>query len=391
MSIAVLVIRRASKRIRGLLGDIADRAKYEHTRVERRLQEASDTLRHLRASYSALQDGVLMLGPDEAIEWCNAAAVRMLRLRYPQDVGQPLVNLMRNPEFGDYLHGGDFGSSFELRLTGAQTQVLDIQATLFSGNSKVLFVRDVTALRRLETMRQDFLANISHELRTPLTVISGYLDSLEELLHERPQSVARALAQMKLQASRMENLLRDLMLLTRLESSGQDDQGQSESIAVLPLLQALREAALVACDGERHIGIECAPQLVFHGERVALESVFSNLIFNAVKYTQDKGNVALRFAIASDGALFEVRDDGIGIDPMHIPRLTERFYRVDRSRSLERGGTGLGLAIVKHALIRLGGRLEIHSLPGKGSTFSCFFPLRCVSLDSCHQSVTKQS
>ncbi|MBP9034120.1 MAG: phosphate regulon sensor histidine kinase PhoR [Pseudomonadales bacterium] len=364
----------------GMLGDVADRMQHTHALLQKQLDEADATVVRLRESYAALKDGIVMLGPDNVIEWSNASALALLGLRYPQDVGQALGNLVRDPDFAAYLAQGDFERFFELETGGAAARTMEVQATAFGANRKVIFVRDITGLKRLETMRKDFVANISHELRTPLTVIAGYLDVLEHLLAQDSPVVAKALAQMQQQSVRMENLLRDLMLLSTLEGTeGDDAAAAEESIAVCAMLESIRENALAACGGERHIALECAPGLRLRGPRLQIESIFSNLVFNAVKYTAPGGNIRIVFEADGEHALFRVTDDGIGIDPVHIPRLTERFYRVDKSRSVESGGTGLGLAIVKHALKRVQGELQIESRPGSGSTFSCRFPLQRLS------------
>ena len=345
----------------------------------KQLDEADATVARLRESYAALKDGIVMLGPDSAIEWANASALALLGLRYPQDVGQALGNLVRDPDFAAYLAQADFERSFELETGGAAARTLEVQATSFGANRKVVFVRDITGLKRLETMRRDFVANISHELRTPLTVIAGYVDVLQDLLPQDSPVIAKALGQMQQQSVRMEHLLRDLMLLSTLEGTEHDDASAEESIAVCAMLDSIRENALAACGGERHITLECAPGLRLRGPRLQIESIFSNLVFNAVKYTAAGGNIRIVFEANGGHALLRVTDDGIGIDPVHIPRLTERFYRVDKSRSAESGGTGLGLAIVKHALKRVQGELQIESRPGAGSTFTCRFPLQRLS------------
>ena len=361
----------------GMLGDIGDRMYYQQARLRKRLDEVGGALEHLRESYAALKDGVVMLDAGNVIAWCNASASDLLGLRYPQDVGQQLVNLVRNPDFAAYLNRQDFEHSFELTLSG---RVLELQSTAFGINSKIVFVRDTSAMKYLETMRRDFVANISHELRTPLTVISGYVDTLAEMQAGQSPVVERALAQMQGEAQRMEFLLRDLMLLSKLEGSP-DAAAREEWVDVCTMLDSVRENALASCRGERRIELACARGLRILGERTALESVFSNLIFNAVRYTAPGGCIRVSFAAQPAAAVFEVSDDGIGIDPIHIPRLTERFYRVDQSRSIESGGTGLGLAIVKHALKRLGGELDISSRPGVGSTFRCRFRPERVRAD----------
>jgi two-component system, OmpR family, phosphate regulon sensor histidine kinase PhoR len=358
----------------GLLGDVGDQVYLLHKQLQRQIDEASGVIAHLHQSYSALKDGVIILDADDAIEWCNASAVDLLALRFPQDTGQPLINLVRNPEFADYMSSRRFERSLETGGPGIQARRLEIQATPFGTDHKILFVRDVTALKRLETVRRDFVANISHELRTPLTVIAGYVDTLQDLLPQDSPVIDRVLSQMQQQATRMENLLRDLLLLSKLESLDEAEIGEEETIAVCAMLESIRENAMASCAGERSIVLECDPKLGLFGRRIEIESIFSNLIFNAVKYTSSGGTIRVEFRREGDQALFCVSDDGIGIDPSHVPRLTERFYRVDSGRSVEQGGTGLGLSIVKHALKRMGADLRIESRPGAGSSFQCRFP-----------------
>ena len=217
------------------------------------------------------------------------------------------------------------------------------------------------------------MTNISHELRTPLTVISGYVDTLAQMQAGQSPVVERALTQMQTQAQRMECLLRDLMLLSKLES-GADASAREEWVDVCAMLDSVRENALAFCRGERRIELVCTRGLHILGERSALESVFSNLVFNAVRYTALGGRIQVRFAEESAAAVFEVSDDGIGIDPIHIPRLTERFYRVEVETSRTQKGTGLGLAIVKHILTRHNARLSIKSAPGEGAAFTVHLP-----------------
>ncbi len=355
----------------GTLGEVADRMNSLRNGLRRELEQSGQTVARLREAYAVLRDGIVMLGPENVIEWSNAAAGELLGLRYPQDAGQPVVNLVRDPDFAHYLGAGDFERCFELEE--ANGRALELQATAMGERRKLLFVRDVTALKRLETMRRDFVANISHELRTPLTVIAGYVGTLAELMPQESPVVARALAQMQQQAVRMEHLLRDLLLLSRIEAS-EGDTGGDEQVAVCAMLESIRENALAACNGERTIELGCDARLRLRGPRLQIESILSNIVFNAVRYTAPGGTIAVSFGVEDGRGVFRVVDDGVGIDPVHIPRLTERFYRVDKSRSVDSGGTGLGLAIVKHALKRLDGELRIDSRPGAGSTFACLFP-----------------
>jgi two-component system phosphate regulon sensor histidine kinase PhoR len=222
-------------------------------------------------------------------------------------------------------------------------------------------------------MRKDFVANVSHELRTPLTVIAGYLETLLDNVEEVNPRWRRALQQMQQQASRMQNLLNDLLLLARLETS--DDPAETQPVAVDQLLQSIKSDAQALSGARRHrLQLQADPHLKLKGSEAELRSAFSNLIFNAIKYSPDESEISIRWWSDEQGAHLAVQDSGIGIEAKHLPRLTERFYRVDSSRASHTGGTGLGLAIVKHVLLRHRGRLDISSTPGKGSTFTCHFP-----------------
>jgi two-component system phosphate regulon sensor histidine kinase PhoR len=360
--------------LRGPLGVMGSRMKLIQRRLLEDIADGEAQVARFRESFSALRDGIVILDAARAIEWCNPAAKRLLGLRFPEDRGQQVANLLRYPGFEAFLDEGDREREFEFTIPDARALTLQLQAADFGEASTVLFVRDLSAMKRLETIRQDFVGNISHELRTPLTVIAGYVDTLADLLDDSPL-INKVLGQMRQQAVRMENLLKDLLLLSQLENDDEPDHEAEESIAACAMLESIRENALTACVGERTITLACDPALRFRASRIEAESIFSNLLFNAVKYSSSGGHIAVGFGVEGDALVFSVRDDGIGIDPVHIPRLTERFYRVEKSRSAERGGTGLGLAIVKHALIRLGGDLQVESRPGVGSTFRCRFPL----------------
>ncbi len=242
----------------------------------------------------------------------------------------------------------------------------------YGKDQRLLIARDVTRMQRLERIRRDFVTNVSHELRTPLTVIRGYLESLQNDPACR-DACGRALATMGQQAQRMQHIVEDLLLLSRLETAHPQDD--PHPVAVPGLLRALLEdARLLARDKGHHITLECDEALHLRGNEKELYSAFSNLVFNAVKYTPEGGHIQLRWHQDGEGVKFQVQDDGIGIPPQAIPRLTERFYRVDVGRSRESGGTGLGLAIVKHVLKRHDARLAVKSEVGKGSTFTCIFP-----------------
>jgi two-component system phosphate regulon sensor histidine kinase PhoR len=244
--------------------------------------------------------------------------------------------------------------------------------TRYGNNEHLMLVRDVTRIHQLEQMRKDFIANVSHELRTPLTVICGYLETLLDNVDEVNPLWSRALQQMQQQGGRMQTLLNDLLLLAKLEAT--DYPSDNQPVPVDDLLQIISEDAQeLSGPKQQTITLEVDPAVQLKGSEAELRSAFSNLVFNAVKYTPEQGRIHIRWWGDVQGAHLSVQDSGIGIDSKHLPRLTERFYRVDSSRNSNTGGTGLGLAIVKHVLLRHRARMEISSVPGHGSTFTCHF------------------
>ena len=249
---------------------------------------------------------------------------------------------------------------------------IQLYLTRYGNNEHLMLVRDVTRIHQLEQMRKDFVANVSHELRTPLTVITGYLETLLDNVEDVNPRWSRALQQMSQQGSRMQTLLNDLLLLAKLEAT--DYPSDNLPVPVDALLQSIKgDAQALSGPRNQRISLEAAPGVKLKGSESELRSAFSNLVFNAVKYTQDEGSIRIRWWADAQGAHLSVQDSGVGIDAKHLPRLTERFYRVDSSRASNTGGTGLGLAIVKHVLMRHRGKLEISSVPGHGSTFTCHF------------------
>ncbi|RRJ82513.1 phosphate regulon sensor histidine kinase PhoR [Aestuariirhabdus litorea] len=361
----------------GIWGDLFD-ALY---RLQRRDQQDQERLRsiiqRIQDSTAALRDAVVMVDSRQSLDWWNEAAESLLGLRFPGDRGQRVTNLIRDPRFARYFVQGDYREPLELRSPLNDRVRLQYLITRFGQGERLLVVRDVSRLYQLEQMRKDLVANVSHELRTPLTVIRGYLETLQTHPDGVPATWSRALKQMQQQTERMGNLVTDLLLLSRLENS--DESSEPRKVAIYPLLQKIVEEAGELVDIPSRIVLECEAGAMLMGQEPELFSAFSNLVINAVKYTPSPGTIEVRWWQDSKGAHLAVRDEGIGIDPVHIPRLTERFYRVDTSRSMATGGTGLGLAIVKHVLLRHGGVLSVRSAPGKGSTFSCHFRLQsCV-------------
>jgi two-component system, OmpR family, phosphate regulon sensor histidine kinase PhoR len=305
------------------------------------------------------------------IEWSNRAAERLLGLQYPRDRGQAILNLIRVPEFHDYYQVADFSEPLQLDAPGRPDTRLQLEITGFGAGDRLLFARDVTKIVRLEEMRRDFVANVSHELRTPLTVISGYLSTLLDNSEDLDARLRKALQQMSQQATRMENLLRDLLWLARIEAM--ESEEKRDPVDIRTLLHEVRHEALAA-HPERELLLTLSSERAVRGDYKELYSAVSNLVFNAIKYSGDDKPVQLRW-LERDGQLrLEVEDQGVGIDPAHLPRITERFYRVEASRSSQTGGTGLGLAIVKHVLMSHGATLDVQSTPGRGSVFSIVFP-----------------
>lgn len=343
----------------------------QRNRGERERLEA--TIDYLRESFMSLPFGAVMLDANSNIEWSNAAARHLLGLRYPEDRGQPLLNLVRDPLFVDYYEKRNYEHPLEFHSPLNRKVHLQAHITHFGYGSRLLFVSDITQIRRLERMRQDFVANVSHELRTPLTVINGYLETFADSLEGTNPRWQRAVRQMLQQSRRMQSLVNDLILLSRLETLPQG--GGQERVQLRSMLEVIREEALASVTTSRVITLQCDDTLSLVGNREELRSAFSNVIFNAAKYTEENGHIDIRWHADEQGAYLEVEDDGIGIDEVEIPRLTERFYRVDTSRSIETGGTGLGLAIVKHVLLRHQAELVVKSTPGRGSCFVCSFPL----------------
>ncbi|WP_244613013.1 phosphate regulon sensor histidine kinase PhoR [Modicisalibacter radicis] len=360
----------------GVWGDLFDRL-YKYQKSQRLTQQRlRDVIRRVQESSEAMRDSVVMLDSRGDLEWWNSAAERMLGLQTRHDRGQHITNLLRDPRFVDYFNARDYREPLTLASPIRDDLILQFQITLYGDNERLVMARDITRLHRLEQMRRDFVANVSHELRTPLTVLSGYLENYaaltEDIPAERlPPRWQRGLTQMQDQTTRMQNLVDDLLLLSRLETDHRLEQESRVDVAAL-LEQVAADTRALA---EGHvIRVEIDTDRGLAGIEQELRSALSNLAFNAVRYTSAESTITLRWRAWQDGAALEVEDDGEGIDPVHIPRLTERFYRVDHGRSKATGGTGLGLAIVKHVLLRHDAHLEIVSQPGEGALFRCVFP-----------------
>lgn len=356
----------------GLWGVVFARlARFVRRRDKERLG-LNTSLERLQRATSALPEGIVILGDKDQIEWCNSAAERHLGLNLEMDVGQHITRMVRQVRFVAYLDVGDFSKPFLLNQSHLRDVLLSIQIVPYGDREKLLISQDVTRFEKIEIMRRDFIANVSHELRTPLTVIGGFLETLLEENKISGEMEKNALRLMFDQSTRMRRLVEDLLTLSRLENAG--NNLTEEQVDVVKLLQGLYQDAQSLSAGRHVISLNLDSHTTLLGSEDELRSAFENLISNAVRYTPENGVISLNWGVENGKGLFYVKDSGIGIEPNHIPRLTERFYRVDRSRSRETGGTGLGLAIVKHVLNRHQANMEITSQPGEGSIFRIWFP-----------------
>ena len=334
----------------------------------RRQVELVDAVQRWREAARALPEGVVILENDQ-IEWLNDMAQVHLELDLAKDEGRNIAHLVRIPRFVEYLEAGNFARPVIVESPFAEGRVLSLQVVEYGDAQRLVLSRDITQFQNVERMRREFVADVSHELRTPLTVVAGFIETLRD--ETDPAAARRYLDLMAAQAGRMQRLVEDLLTLSSLESA--PPPPLEERIDMTALLDRLGAEARALSGGRHAIVLEPAAALDLFGTESELASAFGNLVSNAVRYTPDGGTITLRWRVEGEGAAFEVRDTGIGIAHEHLPRLTERFYRIDRGRSRETGGTGLGLAIVKHALARHGAWLHVESEPGRGSTFSARF------------------
>lgn len=370
----------------GMWGEAVDRTRRLVRKQEDRALESDSRLQEILAALQASPNGVVLLDREGRIEWCNQTAAAQFGFDAQRDAMQSIRYLVRDPEFSAYYAAQDYARDVVIEgrtSTPSRPVRISVQLHPYGDGRSLLLSRDITALEQAEAMRRDFVANVSHEIRTPLTVLMGFVETLQTLPLDAEER-ARYLGMMAQQAARMQSVVQDLLTLSRLE--GSPLPGMVEWTAVPVLLQRCEDegralSALLTQNQQRAHDLRfpdlSAPEMAqdIAGSAPELQSAFSNLISNAVRYTPAGGRIEVRWRPQEDGgAVFSVCDTGPGIAPEHIPRLTERFYRVDRSRSRETGGTGLGLAIVKHVLQRHGAALEITSVLGQGSTFSVRLP-----------------
>ena len=352
-------------------------ALYRRVRA-RQLHQAdlAATIERFRRAAEALPDGMLIMDSANRVQWANSRAQVHLGLDLPRDVGAALANLARQPALVRYVDSENYSEPVVFDSQREPGATLSVQIVPFGIEEKLLISRDITRLEAVARMRRDFIANVSHELKTPLTVVTGFVETLQDLDLE-PHQRRRYLQLMQEQAHNMQRLVDDLLTLSALES--EQNPLNETPFAIVPLLLALSADAKALSAGRHTITLDIGNAAMVTGSRDELASAFGNLVSNAIRYTPDGGTITLRWRIAEDGTgEFAVEDTGIGIAAEHVPRLTERFYRVDRSRSRASGGTGLGLAIVKHVLLRHQAELDVMSEVARGSTFTARLPAKRV-------------
>lgn len=356
----------------GLWGELGYRVERSLRARERLSEQERARLQQFLSAIEASPNGVMMLDANDQIAWCNSQAADHFGIDPERDRLQRVTNLVRAPAFVGYLQSGQFDEAVEFASPHGHA-TLSVLVRPYGEGMRLVLSQDVTERDRTDAMRRDFVANVSHEIRTPLTVLVGFVETLDTVTLSTAEQ-ARVLALMRQQAQRMQSLVDDLLTLAKLEGSPRP--AADRWVAMDPLLSALQIDAQVLSAGRHRLAVSLQPGCLVAGIESELASAMGNLVSNAIRYTAEGGSIEISWGIrASDRcAEFEVRDNGIGIAREHIARLTERFYRVDGSRSRDTGGTGLGLAIVKHVVQRHGGELEIHSELGKGSRFKLVFP-----------------
>ncbi|MCH1928821.1 phosphate regulon sensor histidine kinase PhoR [Shewanella sp. A25] len=341
----------------------------------RRLGQLAALLGRFRQGAEALPDAAIVLDSELNILWCNKLAQLMLGLVWPQDNGQRIDNLLRHPDFSLYIKAGKFKEPLELPSPVSDRRLIEIRIMGYGDRQMLLIARDITRIRQLEGMRKEFVANVSHELKTPLTVLQGYLEMMQSMAEPGSMN-AKPLSLMQQQTQRMQSMVEQLLMLSRIEDAS--DINLEETVNMTLMMEVLKEEAKALAQDRYELTFSCEAGLDTHGNELQLRSACSNLISNAIRYTEPGGKITVKWQRVATGARFSVTDTGEGIAPQHINRLTERFYRVDSARSRQTGGTGLGLAIVKHALNHHHSELNISSDLGKGSTFSFVIPLHLL-------------
>lgn len=362
--------QKSSEPLPTFWGDIAEDVFFLQNRHSKEKHRLNAVVVRVQEMTSAMLDGVILIDKRDNMEWWNDAAGQLLGLKNA-DHGHKLINIIRHPEFVQYFEQQAYSQPFSFNSSRRQDQHLQFQIQVFGQGERLVMVRDITHIHKLEQMRKDFVANVSHELRTPLTVLKGYIETLHDS-PECPKNWENPLVQMEQQAQRMTLLIQDLIALSKLETD--ERTALRQPIDLQALLKLVVQDGHQLSQGKHSLQLKAEQPLFIQGSEQELRSAFSNIVYNAINYSPPNATITLTLQRTEGAIEVVIKDQGIGIDQKHLPRLTERFYRVDPSRSVLSGGTGLGLAIVKHVLLRHHGELRINSLLGKGTTVYCVFP-----------------
>ncbi|MGY8815110.1 MAG: phosphate regulon sensor histidine kinase PhoR [Gammaproteobacteria bacterium] len=365
--------------VSGLNDEILNQYENLKIRHKKRKKKLTSYLKRFKETTQALPDAIIVLGENNEIEWANSKAELYLGINHSLDKGQRINNLIRHPNLANFLNQKKksfFGTERSLDLISHINSDLHLEIRLvsFGKTGRLLVARDITKIHKINKMRSDFIANASHELRTPLTVISGYLESFEDEFSEKELiEEGRRVTKMRTQAERMRRLIEDLLNLSSLETN--EEPRHTEPVKIPDIItNIINEARAISGIVSHKFNTELDDELWMKGDRGQIYSAISNIVFNAVQHTPDLGNITIKWCLINNEGVLEVIDTGEGISPENIPRITERFFRVDSGRSREKGGTGLGLAIVKHILVNHKSRLEVESTLGKGSVFRFRIP-----------------
>ena len=334
-------------------------------------KELVSALEQFTQAAEALVDGVVALNENNEIIWCNNKAKIMFNLNIKKDTGRPINYIFRNTNLINYLEKANFDESIKINLDSNLKKAIEVKILLFGEKQKVLIAKDISQAIKIEATRKEFISNVSHELKTPLTVISGFIETLEDMAEFKDKNHKKILKMMGSQAFRMTKLVDDLLLLSNVESNL--FQNRSEKLQIKIMIKKIKKS-ISSIDNKKHkIKYLINENLNIYGSKREIESAFYNLITNAIRYTENNGSISISWGLINGLPIFEVKDNGCGIEQKHIDRITERFYRVDPDRSRDTGGTGLGLSIVKNIIKQHNGELKITSEVGKGSSFKLIF------------------
>ena len=362
-------LRGIPPEVDGVWGEITDTLNRQRRRHRRAQDKMRVTINRMTRVTEVLDEGILVLHSNRTLDWWNDSAKRFLGLR-TSDRGTSIMNLIRDPEFVEYINQGNFSGPIKLMSAIQADVLLELTATYFGQNEVVLVITDISRLSKLQRLRSEFVSNVSHELRTPLTVVRGYLETLQDMSNGTALEV-KAYAQMSEQVTRMQTLADDLILLSQLEEvSGRADIEEFDLSVVVNSIVLEAEAL----SGGKHTFTFASDAVSVSANQRDIRMALGNIIFNAVRHNPQGADIDIGLKPQQQGVMISIKDNGVGIDPAEIPRLTERFYRGDNSRNSQTGGSGLGLAIVKHAIIQAGGNLTIHSRLGQGAQFDCWLP-----------------